>query len=78
MDPRMAWHINFYDQINSIGFATKYGITPAGVILDSRGQSFVVPLMPGEPEQIEVSTIFQKGNDSIGQWSDKVPVLVAP
>ena len=49
-----------------------------GVLLNSPGSFAVAPATPGETEQIDVRAIFMQGNTNVGQWSDIVPVFIAP
>lgn len=61
-------------------FRYKGGLSwmPAGVLLSSPGAFSIAPQTPGQPEQIELRAIYMQGNNNIGQWSDIVPVLIAP
>jgi hypothetical protein len=50
----------------------------AGFLINSPGSITVAPATPGQPEQVEVRAIYIQGNNTVGNWSDNVPVTVAP
>ncbi len=51
---------------------------PAGVLLDSNGSFAVPPTTPGQGEQIEVRSIYFKGNNDVGNFSPIYTPFIAP